>query len=524
MDSVQLGWIDGLLVAVYLLLVLAIGLYMSWGVKSSRDFFLAGRSLPWWAVAMSLVVSDIGAKDMVGVAADSYRYGVVMMNFDFIGCSLAVLVAAFLFMPFFWMAGIYTIPEYLGRRYNQHVRTFFAVVWTLFMIATLGTIFVSATAMFRVLLGWPFWFSISITAFIVGLYTTVGGLKAVVATDAFSCAVLMTGAVLICVIGWQRVGGWEQMQAAISAGGHDWTTHHFSLIPPADHPKFGWPAVFLGLCLVLGPSYWIGNQAIVQRSLGTRSENEARAAYVLCAAIKMFFPLLLVVPGLLALALFHDQLGVPFLGGNLDQPDPNWQGNLVLPYLVVRLLPTGVLGLVVGAFLAGVLSNLDSYVNSASTLLVSDIYRPLIRPQATDAQCLRLGRWLVVAFIVLGAGSAYLVDRWFESVFDAFQTFLSFFQGSLLALLLLGMLSKRTTQWGGLVGMITGVVTAALVHFWRPLIGDGGTTSFLWVAWWSFVAALLSAVAVSLVTTPYDEQRLRGLVCWLPRAEENDLV
>ena len=204
------------------------------------------------------------------------------------------------------------------------------------MVATLGTIFVSAAAMFKVLLGWPFWFSVGVTAVIVGVYTTVGGLKAVVVTDALSCVVLIVGATLICFIGLERSGGWSAMQQTIQAADSNWTAHHFSLVPPADHPYYSWPAVFLGLCLVLGPSYWIGNQAIVQRNFGTRSENEARAAYVLCAAIKMFFPLLLVIPGLIALALFRDQLGVPFLDGGLSAPDDNWQGNLVLPYLVVR--------------------------------------------------------------------------------------------------------------------------------------------------------------------------------------------
>ena len=354
-NTARLGTLDAALVVIYLLAVMVLGLWMSRGVKSSKDFFLAGKSLPWWAVAMSLVVSDIGAKDMIGVAADSYRYGVVMMNFDFVGCGLAVLVAAFLFMPFFWMAGIYTIPEYLGRRYNQHVRRFFAVLWTLFMLATLGTIFVSAAAMFKVLLGWPFWFSVSVTALIVSVYTTVGGLKAVVVTDAFSCVILMVGAALICWFGLAQVGGWSGMREAIQQMNVSWTAHHFELLPPADHPKYSWPSVFLGLALVLGPAYWIGNQAIVQRNFGVRSENEARAAYVLCAAIKMFFPLLLVIPGLIALALFHDQLGMPFVDGNLASPDENWQGNLVLPLLVVKLLPTGILGVVVGAFLAGIL-------------------------------------------------------------------------------------------------------------------------------------------------------------------------
>jgi len=353
----------------------------------------------------------------------------------------------------------------------------------------------------------------------VAIYTTVGGLKAVVVTDALSCVVLIVGAALICWIGLSEFDGWNAMQETIRGMDAAWTAHHFDLVPPADHPKYSWPAVFLGLALVLGPSYWIGNQAIVQRNFGTRSENDARAAYVLCAAIKMLFPLLLVIPGLIALALFHEQLGVPFVDGNLAAPDGNWQGNHVLPLLVVKLLPTGVLGIVVGAFLAGVLSNLDSYVNSASTLVVTDLYKPLVRPGATDRECLVLGRVLVVAFVVLGAGASYLVDRWFESVFDAFQTFLSFFQGSLLALLLLGMLWRRTTQWGGLAGMFVGVGVAALVQFHRPLLGWEGETSFLWVAWWSFVAAVISAVVVSLFTTPYDRQRLRGLVCWIPNKE-----
>ena len=141
MEHAQLHTIDVVLIIIYLALVTRRRLWLSRGVKSSKDFFLAGRSLPWWAVGMSLVVSDIGAKDMVGLAGDAYRYGIVMMNFDFIGCAFPVLVAAFLFMPFFWMAGVFTIPEYLGRRYNVYVRMIFALMWTLFMVGTLGTIF-----------------------------------------------------------------------------------------------------------------------------------------------------------------------------------------------------------------------------------------------------------------------------------------------------------------------------------------------------------------------------------------------
>ena len=517
MDKIVLKPLDIALVVSYLAVVTLLGLWLARGIRSSRDFFLAGRSLPWWAVGMSLVVSDIGAKDMVGLATDGYRFGLVMMNFDLIGCVFPVLVAAFLFMPFLWMAGVYTIPEYLGLRYNAAVRTFFAIVWALFMIGTVGVIFVSAAVIFRSLLGWSLWFSIGVTAILVGIYTTVGGLKAVVVTDTLSCIVLTAGAALICILGLARVGGLAGLHETVSQ--LEWTEHHFHLVLPADHFEFPWPAVLLGLGFVLGPAYWIGNQAIVQRTLGSRSRGQARASYVFCAVLKLFFPLLLVLPGLIGLALFHEQLGAPFLDA-AGTPNPAWNGDAVLPMLIGELLPTGVLGLVVGAFLAGVLSNLDSYINSASTLVVTDLYRPLL-PGAGDRHYLRVGRALVVVFLAAGAVVSYFVVPVFDSVYEAFQTFMTFFQGPLLALLLLGMLSRRTTAWGGFAGLALGISAAGAMHAVRFVLGEEHKIPYLWVAWWSFVAAVAGTVLVSLVTRPYDTRRLAGLVCWLPAEKES---
>jgi SSS family solute:Na+ symporter len=502
-----LGPLDLVIVGGYILLIVGFGLWISRGIRTGKDYFLAGRSLPWWAAGFSLVVSDIGAKDMVGLAADGYRVGIVMMNFDFVGCIFPVLVAAFLFMPFLWLAGVYTVPEYLGLRFNGAVRTFFTGCWILFMLGTLAAIFVSAASMFDAILGWNFWFSVGITAVVVGIFTVTGGLKAVVFTEVISCIILIIGAGLLCILGLVEAGGWEGVRSAVDS--LPWTKNHFDLLPPADHPEFPWPAVLLGLGFVLGPAYWIGNQAIVQRTLGVRSQNEARASYVFCAGIKLFFPILLVLPGLIGLALFHEELGTPGEG---------WNGNGVLPLLVVRVLPTGVLGLVIGAFLAGVLSNIDSYVNSASTMVVTDIYKPFIRPAATDKECLAVGRWLVAAILLGGVGLSYFVSTQFRSVFEAFQTFLTFFQGPLLALLLLGMLTRWATPTGGLAGMIAGVGLASVLNLQR-IVSSGGV-SYLWVAWWSFVVALVAGIGVSFVTQPHPEERLRGLVAWLPKVKE----
>ncbi len=496
MPSLQLSPLDIAIIVLYLLGIAALGVLASRGIRTSHDFFLAGRSLPWWMAGMSLVVSDIGAKDMVGLAGDAYRYGIVMMNFDFVGCTFPVLIAAFLFMPLFWGAGVSTIPEYLGRRYNASVRTFFAVIWSLFMVGTVATILVSAASMFEGLLGWSFWFSVGLTSVIVGVFTTSGGLKAVAFTDVLSCIVLIGGAALLCAIGLREVGGVGMLVEKVSA--LPWTGEHFELLPSASHAAYPWPAVVLGLGLVLGPAYWVGNQAIVQRTFGVRSEADARASYVFAAVIKLVFPVLLVLPGLLALALYADELG---------PPSASWDANQVLPMMVKRLVPPGALGLLIGAFVAGVIANLEAYVNSASTLLVTDLYRPFVRPRATDAECLRVGRALVIVLLIVGAVVSYQVKVRFGSVFEAFQTFMSYFQGSLFALLLFGMVTRRATAAGGVAGMLVGVGTAAVLSASGYL--------YLWTAFWSFVAASVTLLAVSVLTSPKSEDELRGLVCWV---------
>jgi SSS family solute:Na+ symporter len=494
--SLQLSPLDIAIIVLYFLGIAALGVLASRGIRTSHDFFLAGRSLPWWMAGMSLVVSDIGAKDMVGLAGDAYRYGIVMMNFDFVGCTFPVLIAAFLFMPLFWGAGVSTIPEYLGRRYNASVRTFFAVIWSLFMVGTVATILVSAASMFEGLLGWSFWFSVGLTSVIVGVFTTSGGLKAVAFTDVLSCIVLIGGAALLCAIGLREVGGVGLLVEKVSA--LPWTGEHFELLPSASHATYPWPAVVLGLGLVLGPAYWVGNQAIVQRTFGVKSEADARASYVFAAVIKLVFPVLLVLPGLLALALYADELG---------PPSASWDANQVLPLMVKRLVPSGALGLLIGAFVAGVIANLEAYVNSASTLLVTDLYRPFVRPRATDTECLRVGRALVVVLLIVGAIVSYQVKVRFGSVFEAFQTFMSYFQGSLFALLLFGMVTRRATAAGGVAGMLVGVATAAVL--------SAGGYLYLWTAFWSFVAASVMLLVVSVMTSPKSEDELRGLVCWV---------
>ena len=296
--------IDYFVVIAYLVGIAVLGLYFARFVRSADDFFLSGKSLPFWAVGMSIVATDISAMDFVGVSGQSYRFGVAVGNFDWLGSMPAMLLAAFIFIPYFWKAGLYTIPEYLGRRYNDSVRAVASLTWIIFFALDLGVLFWAAAVMFEPLMGWTPWFSITATAVVVGLYTFFGGLTAVVMTDVVQMIIMFVGGATVLVVGLYQTGGWDGLVDKISAMG-DAYQHHFELVQPADtQTPFPWTGILFGLTFVMSNAYMIGNQAIVQRCLATKSVWHAKASMLTGAFFKMFIPMLVMFPGLIALAAF----------------------------------------------------------------------------------------------------------------------------------------------------------------------------------------------------------------------------
>jgi SSS family solute:Na+ symporter len=240
-------------VIAYLVGIMVLGLYFARFVRSADDFFLSGKTLPFWAVGMSIVATDISAMDFVGVSGQSYRFGMAVGNFDWLGSMPAMLLAAFIFIPYFWKAGLYTIPEYLGRRYNDYVRAVASLTWIIFFALDLGVLF------------WA-------TAIVVGLYTFFGGLTAVVMTDVVQMIIMFVGGATVVVVGLYHAGGWSGLTDKIAAMGEAYQ-NHFKLIQPADtQTPFPWTGILFGLTLVMSNAYMIGNQAIVQR--GDKSDDE----------------------------------------------------------------------------------------------------------------------------------------------------------------------------------------------------------------------------------------------------------
>jgi SSS family solute:Na+ symporter len=467
--------LDVTVIVVYLLATLALGIYLAIRTKTAEDFFLAGKRLPFWAIGMSLVVSDIGAIEMIGGTGGAFRHGITQANYEWIGCIPAMIIGGLLFIPLYWRTGIYSVPEFLGTRFGPVVRTLLAIVWCVFLAALLSTFFEASAKMFEDVLGWDRWVTISVVAVLVGVYTAGGGLGAVVVTDVIQCVVLFTGGMILAFVGLAEVGGIDGLMAKIDASGPDLAHHLDLLIPVGADTDFPWTGVLLGLGLVLSPAYWLGNQAIVQRTLGAKSEWDAKASMLFGAFLKTIVPIAFVLPGLLGLFLISDVV-------DLD-PDK------VYPQLIEKLLPVGVRGILYAAFLAALMSSVDSYANSAATIFTRDIYLRFFGNEKTNP--LLVGRVTCIVTILLGVALVPLVDNFEKGIFEAFQSYLAFFQGPTLVLLLAGVLWRRASAVGALTTLLGGIAVSATLTSLK--------VHFLHVAFWSFAASVVLMVSASLL-------------------------
>lgn len=493
--------IDYAIIGVYLLGTLYIGGNYAKHVRSSGDLMLAGKALPFWAIAMSVVVTDIGATNLTFGAGNAYSIGISQANFDWIASMPACVIAGLLFVPFFWRSGVFTIPEFLGRRYNEVVQRISALLWLGFLGINLGIMMHASAVILGSFVGFNYYVSVWGTGLVVGFYTISGGLAAVVMTDALQMIVIFIGTSALLGIGLWEVGGFSGLKEQLALQGEA-TAHHLQLLQPYDTPSaLPWPAVVLSLGLIQSTAYFATNQAIVQRNLGARTEWDGMAGMILAGLFKVLIPILIFVPGLIARALF------PHL------PD----SNEAIPAMILHFFPPGLTGLMVAAFLAAFMSGVSSYLNSTSTMFLTDVYLPAHRAITgrvlEDHRAMIIGRYTTAVLIVGACLAAPVFDERNvgQTIYNLIQTLMSVFYGPSLAIMLLGVLWARANRYGGMAGLILGVVLSTYLTFrGGPLFAS--KEPFLYVTLISFVFGMLVTIFVSLLTPREPEEKIQGLV------------
>ena len=378
-------------------------------------------------------------------------------------------------------AEVYSIPEYLGLRYNQTVRVVAALITSVVAVFAIAVALWALALTLQTYLGWPIWVGIVVTGTIVGAYSIAGGLAAVAFTDALQVTIMFIGGGAIVALGLSESGGLNGFATTLTAE----NPNHLQAYLPADHGEFPWPAVFLGLGIVLSPAYWCAGQAILQRSLAARTQWDASAGMMFAALAKTFVPLLVVFPGLLALVM-HAQIEFP------DQS---------MAWVIKNVLPPGLSGLMFIAIIAALQSSIDSAINSTSLMVTRDIRHVLFKNQDPDSD-LKVGRYLTLVFLVAAMAIAPIISE-MGGIYQFIQTILSLFQGPMLALLILGAFTQRATATAGLWTLISGVAIAAVI------LGLG--VNMLYVAFITFIYALIALWVISGFTQPHSPEALAKL-------------
>ena len=495
-----LATLDWVLIALYFAVVFGVAF---WATRreatraTSSGYFLAGRNVGWFVIGASLFASNIGSEHLVGLAGSGAAGGVAVGQFEILA-SLILLVLGWVFVPFYLKSGVFTMPEFLERRYSAGARWYLAVISIVGYVLTKISVTIAAGGIvFESLMGIDFWTGALIVVVATGIYTVFGGLRAVLYTDMVQMFVLVGGAVLVTVIGLSELGGWGALRASVDPS-------FFDMWLPASHPNFPWTGILFG-APILGVWYWCTDQFIVQRVLSAPSEDQARRGTIFGALLKVLPLFIFVIPGVIAYALSQK--------GAIELATPDQ----ALPTLIGVLLPVGVRGLVVAGLLAALMSSLSSVFNSCSTLITWDIYRKL-HPEASERQLVRVGQIATLFLVVCGLLWIPLMKYISDQLYVYLQSVQAYISPPIAAVFLVGIAWKRVNARGAMASLIAGFVIGmgrlAAELRKESLTGwlyDFADINFLHFAILLFAICTVVLVVVSLLTPEPSKEQLRGL-------------
>ena len=501
----SLTGLDITVIAIYFAVILGICLYFGRGRRTSEEYFLASRNVGWFAIGASLFVSNISTEHFIGLAGSGATSGLAVGHFEWLAC-LILLILGWVFVPFYLRSNVFTMPEFLERRFSRSCSVYLASISILAYIFTKISVHLYAAAIvLERVAGWDPLTAAVVLVVATGVYTIIGGLAAVIYTELLQTLVLLAGAILLTLFGLSEVGGFSGLREALP-------DHYFSMIKPIDHPEFPWTGIFLG-APILGIWYWCTDQVIVQRVLSAKDEGHAKAGTIFAAFLKITPVFVLVLPGLIALALYPQLFKINGQGVVTN-------GDIAYPTLIVNLLPSGLVGLMVAALLAALMGGMASVFNSASTLVTLDFYKRL-RPQASEARLVMVGRIATGVLVVLGLLWVPFINRLSSQLYIYLQSVQAYISPPIAACFVLGILWTRLNGEGAISCLLTGFVLGATrfilevldksVHYEAFPVRWLLDMNFLHYAILMFVVCSAVLVVVSLLTPAPDRAKLAGL-------------
>jgi solute:Na+ symporter, SSS family len=523
----RLAPVDVLILLLYFALVVFIGFYAKGKANTSEDFFLAGREMTAWIAGLSFVSANLGSLELMGWAGAAYQYGILAAHWYWIGAIPAMLFLGIVMMPFYYISKTHSVPGYLHLRFGEAARGLSAISFALMTILMSGVNMFAMAVVMQTVLGWNITFSIWVGAATVALYVMLGGLRSAIINEVLQFVLIWAGAAMIPILGLIEAGGWTNLKAQIAANvgrsdyTHLWSTvGHFSDNPMGVH----WTGIVFGLGFVISFGYWTTDFLVVQRVLSAHNLRAAKMAPVIGAAFKMAVPFIVILPGLLALAVLKNPDGsmMHLVPESVAAATGQHSYNEVLPLMLIRYCGPGLLGLGITALVAGFMSGMAGNVSAFSTVWTYDIYGAFINKKASDKHYVAMGRWSTVIGMLVSIGAAYLVMN-AASIMDYVQALFSFFIAPLFGTVILGMLWKRATHWGGFLGLLAGTASSIGMFVWVKL-NDGALQYIamstdakpmaenLYRALWSWIICVVVTVVVSLMTKPVPTEQLSGLV------------
>jgi SSS family solute:Na+ symporter len=507
--------LDYAFVGLYFVVVLGIGAVARLSIKTDVDFFLSGRSLPAWITGLAFVAANLGALEILGMAANGAQYGVATVHFYWIGAVPAMVFLGLVMMPFYYGAKVRSVPEYLRLRFNNPTHALNAATFAVATVLIAGVNLFALALIVNLTLGWSISVAIVVAAAIVLVYITLGGLTSAIYNEVLQFFIIVASLLPLTLVALHDMGGWGGLQDKIKAsplkegGLHAWQGLGIGNVTnPIDA---NWLGIVLGLGFVLSFGYWTTNFAEVQRALSAKSMSAARRTPLIGAYPKIFIPALTIIPGLVALVT------VKGLGGSA----PDQQYNTAIPALISHYMPEGMLGLAVTGLLAAFMAGVAANVTSFNTVVTYDLWQDYVRKDRDDKYYVRVGRIATVVGLLISVGTAFIA-KGYSNIMNYVQLLFSYFNAPLFATFIIAMFWRRTTPWAGFWGLIAGFLGAFVTHQLTSSgtvnLGSELAASF-WGAVVAFVADAVVTVAVSLVTKPKPEDELRGLVWGLPRRD-----